>query len=132
MHTTRGDLPVLNPEPLPTGEALKGPREIAVQHLLVSYRGAKMAPLSVARTKEEAKARAFQAYEKVRNGANFDEMVIEYSDEPGAAERAGSLGRITRKKVVKAFGDAAFKLEPGQVSEVTESDFGFHVIRRLE
>jgi hypothetical protein len=105
---------------------------IVAQHLLVSFAGAKAAPPSIKRTKEEARTRAFEALELIKKGQDFDKVVAAYTDEPGGAKRHGDLGRFTRDKMVKAFSDAAFALEVGQVSTVIESPFGFHVIRRNE
>lgn len=132
MHATRGELPVLSPEPIPSGDTQSGPREIRAQHLLVMFRGGRAAPVGIQRTKEEARARALEALDKAKNGANFEALVAEYSDEPAAKDTKGDLGRFTRKRMVKAFADAAFQLEVGQISDVVESEFGFHVIRRTE
>ena len=134
IHDTRGTLPVVYPEPI-SSESHEHPDEptmIRAQHLLVMYRDSKAAPPTITRTKAEAKARAEEALKLIRDGANVDEVIAKYSDEPGAAARAGDLGRFSRKQMVKKFSDAAFKLKVGEVSDVVETEFGFHVIRRTE
>ncbi len=113
-------------------EDLAGPEEIAARHLLVSYQGALRASPSVTRSKAEAEARAAEALKRAQAGEDFELLVKEYSDEPGAAERGGSLGTFQRGMMVPAFEKAAFKLTPGQVSELVETQFGFHVIQRTE
>ena len=118
-----------NPIGAPPKEATE---EISAQHLLVMYQGSKSAPASVKRTRDEARIRAGEALDAAKRGQDFDKVVSTYTDEPGGASRRGRLGRFTRDRMVKAFSDAAFALEVGQISAVIESPFGFHVIRRLE
>jgi parvulin-like peptidyl-prolyl isomerase len=108
------------------------PARISAKHLLVKYYGAKGAKPAIGRSREEACFRAIEARDKIRGGADFSKVVIEYSEEPGAASREGSVGSIERSDVVPPFADAAFELDMGQLSDVVESDFGFHVILRTE
>lgn len=108
------------------------PAKVSAKHVLVKYAGAKKAPATVTRTREQACLRAQEARAKLEQGTPFAEVVATYSEEPGATTREGSLGSIERSHVVPPFADAAFELAPGEVSHVVETDFGFHVIMRTE
>ena len=108
------------------------PEKVTVKHLLVKWSGAKRAPATITRTREEACLRAQEARGKLEKGASFGDVVKEYSDEEGAATREGMLGSIKRADAPPAFADAAFELHVGDVSYVVETDFGFHVIMRTE
>jgi len=107
------------------------PDAIAAQHILVAYKGAAKAPKGITRTKADAKKRAEEvAAEAKAPGADFSALVAEYSDDPAAKERSGSLGKFTREKMAKPFSDAAFALAVGETSGAVETPFGFHVIKR--
>jgi parvulin-like peptidyl-prolyl isomerase len=116
----------------PTLASEASPETIAAQHLLVMYAGSKSAPAKITRKKEEARNRAQEALQLIKKGQDFDKVVAAYTDEPGGAARKGDLGRFSRDMMVRAFSDAAFALEVGQVSAVIESPFGFHVIKRTQ
>ncbi len=108
------------------------PEKVTVKHVLVKWAGAKRAPQTITRTREDACLRALEARTKLEKGASFGDVVKEYSDEEGAATREGMIGAIERKEVAPPFADAAFELHVGDVSYVVETDFGFHVIMRTE
>ena len=107
------------------------PDWITCQHILVTYKGAKAAPRNVTRTKVEAKKRADEARAKANDPKyDFTDLVNLYTDDLATKDRQGSLGKIKRDNVVKEFGDVAFALKVDQVSDVVETPFGFHIIKR--
>ena len=106
------------------------PETVAAQHVLVAWKGAEKAPKGVTRTKAEAKKRAEEVAEKAKSGADFSALVAEYSDDPAAKERQGSVGKFKREAMAKPFSDAAFALAVGAASGAVETPFGFHVIKR--
>jgi peptidyl-prolyl cis-trans isomerase NIMA-interacting 1 len=108
------------------------PDRISVKHVLVKYGGAKGAPATVTRTREQACLRAEEALARLKEGASFTDVVAQYSDESGATTRDGSIGAIERSDVAPPFADAAFELGVKEVSEVVETPFGFHLILRVE
>src|SRR5262249_20661490 len=105
---------------------------VTVRHILVKYAGATRAPAEIKRTRADACLRAQEALKLVTKGDPFEDVVSKYSDEPGAASRAGSLGSIERTDVAAPFADAAFSLGRGGTSTIVETEFGFHIIYRTE
>jgi parvulin-like peptidyl-prolyl isomerase len=116
--------------PPPTAKAEAPPEQVAAQHVLVAYKGAKNAPKGVTRSKDEAKKRAEEVAVKAKSGGDFTALVKEYSDDAATAERLGSVGKFKRDAMVKPFSDAAFGLKVDETSGPVESPFGFHVIKR--
>ncbi|HVY27415.1 MAG TPA: peptidylprolyl isomerase [Polyangiaceae bacterium] len=124
-------------EPAPTPAAAPTPPpapelRIGASHVLIQYKGSLRAAPTVTRSKDEAKKLAADISAKAKKGQDFAALAKQYSDEPGAKDRAGSLGKFGKGQMVKPFEDAAFALKPGEVSGVVETDFGFHVIKRTE
>lgn len=68
----------------------------------------------------------------VEDGEDFAQIAGKYSDDFASARIGGDLGWTKRGKFVPEFEAAAYILEPGEISEVTESEFGFHIIELLE
>ncbi len=118
--------------PAPVPPAAEVSDTFRVRHLLVQYQGSARAAATVTRTKEEALERAREAWRKARAGARFEELVAEYSDEPGAARRGGDLGTFRRGQMVPDFQTAVEATRVGDVSDVVETQFGYHVIQRLQ
>ena len=107
-------------------------KKVKASHVLVAYKGASRADSSITRSKEEAKARAETLRKQiVEEGKDFATVARENSDGPSKT-KGGDLGSFTFQAMAKPFSEAAFALEVGAVSEVVETDFGFHVIKRTE
>ena len=118
--------------PLPAVDVSAQPAEISARHLLVSYKGGLRASPGIGRSKAEALARAEEAQKRAVAGEDFVALVKQYSDEPGAGERGGDLGKFDRQSMVPAFANAAFALKVGEISAVIKTQFGYHVIKRTE
>jgi len=127
--------PTPTPTPTPTATstaATTAPDVIIAQHVLVAYKAAKRAPKGITCSKADAKARAQEALAKIRGGAPFEDVVKTYSDDAGSVDRMGSVGKFRRGDMDPAFSSAAFSLKVGEVSDVVETPFGFHVIKRTQ
>lgn len=75
------------------------------------------------------RARAEEIRHEALAGVDFAALARRWSDDPGTRERGGDLGAFTRNTHPEAFDAAAFALEPGRISGVVQTDYGFHVIR---
>ncbi len=81
---------------------------------------------------QEAKRRIDSVYTALQAGADFEELAKKVSQDPGSAARGGMLGWFSRNQMVKEFEDAAFALQPGELSKPVLSPFGWHVILMKE
>ena len=103
---------------------LAGKEERRASHILIN--ALKDAP---AADREKAKARATQLLEQVRKApATFAEVAKKSSEDTGSAATGGDLNFFGLGAMVKPFEDAAFAMKKGDISEVVETDFGYHII----
>ncbi len=99
------------------------PDQVKVRHILI-----KVAPNADAKTDAAAKQKAEDLLKQLKAGANFADLAKKYSDDPGSKDQGGELGFIQHGVTVKPFEDAAFALQPGQLSDVIKTQFGYHII----
>ncbi len=90
---------------------ISGEQEVHARHILVE-------------TEDEAKA----VKAELDKGADFAELAKKKSKDPGASD-GGDLGFFTKDQMVPEFSEAAFKLQPGQVSDPVKTQFGWHIIK---
>lgn len=110
--------------------------EIRVKHILQKHLGSRNPNDSyrkkpITRSKEEAIQNIIKFKEQIKTMEDWDRIALEYS-ECGSAANAGDLGMFGRGAMQKAFEDAAFALQPGQMSDLVDSDSGIHIIIRTQ
>ena len=82
--------------------------------------------------KKRVKDKLMGIRNRIINGTDFGLMAGIHSDDPGSRQRDGDLGFLSRNQLVPEFSAVAFKLQPGEISDVVESPFGFHLIQVIE
>lgn len=79
----------------------------------------------------EKQSTALEVLDKLKKGESFSALAAQYSLD-GTRKRGGDLGWFGRGAMVREFEDAAFKLQKGEVSGLVKTQFGYHIIKRLE
>ncbi len=100
------------------------PEEVRVRHILIA-----VPQKADAKTVAAAQAKADGILKQLKNGANFADLAKKYSDDPGSKAQGGELGFIQHGATVPAFDQTAFSLQPGQLSGVIRTQFGFHILQ---
>jgi len=90
------------------------PEQVRVRHILVE---------------SDAEARFVLA--RLARGEKFEDLAKQLSRDPGSKEQGGDLGFVARGQLVPEFEQAAFALQPGQVSKIVKTQYGYHVIRGI-
>jgi peptidyl-prolyl cis-trans isomerase D len=96
------------------------PEQVRASHILLQTAGADV---------EEVRARAETILAEARAGADFADLAREHSEDEGSAVNGGDLDFFGRGVMVPEFEAAAFALEPGEISDLVQSQFGFHIIQ---
>ena len=100
---------------------------VQASHILLMYAGSDRSTAS--RSQDEAKTQIADLKAQIDGGADFAELAKAHSDCP-SGQKGGDLGKFGRGQMVGAFEETAFGMPVGQVSDVVETGFGYHIITR--
>lgn len=110
-------------------ESVGSEEEVQARHILICYKGASRCENNT--TKEDAR-KQIDDLKKQATAANFIDLAKQHSTEPGADTGGGDLGWFTRGRMVKPFDDAVFALTKGALSDIVETEFGYHLILKTD
>jgi len=99
------------------------PEGVRARHILL-----RLTQPADAATREQVREKAARLLARLQAGEDFAAVAIEASEDTSAAQ-GGDLGYFPRGQMVKSFEDAAFALQPGEISDIVESRFGLHIIK---
>jgi peptidyl-prolyl cis-trans isomerase SurA len=97
----------------------------SISHIMVS-------PTANKERQEEARQKAQGLLNQIQNGEDFIELAKAHSEDPGSGPRGGDLGFFGRGEMVSPVEAAVYALTPGEISEIVQSEFGFHIIKLEE
>jgi peptidyl-prolyl cis-trans isomerase D len=97
--------------------------QVKVRHILIAVNS------QDAKADADAKAKAQNILDQFHHGADFAKLAKQYSDDPGSKLQGGELGWIKHGVTVPEFDQTAFSLQPGQVSGLVRTKFGYHIIQ---
>jgi parvulin-like peptidyl-prolyl isomerase len=106
--------------------------EVRVRHILIGTQAAPGGDPSKVLSKDEARKKAQSVLDRARKGEDFVKLVEENSDDPGSKSKGGEYEFGRKSGMVPAFEDASFNLKPGEISDLIETEFGFHIIKLEE
>lgn len=110
-------------------------RQVRLSHILIFNGDSQMVRrngLKDALPAAEARKKAEELRTKLMNGADFSDLAKEYSQDERSAPSGGDVGFISRGELAAVLETAAFALKPGEISDIVESVFGFHILRVTE
>ena len=99
------------------------PEQVRASHILLETTG---------KNEADVKKRAEEILKQVKSGADFAELAKKVSEDKGSKENGGDLDYFGRGRMVPEFEEVAFKLPPGQISDLVKSQFGYHIIKVVD
>ncbi len=113
-------------------DQFRTPEQVRARHILIKTPA--MGPDGKVDQKgvDAARAKAQDILKQVKAGGNFAELAKKYSEDPGSAQNGGELPPFGRGQMVPEFEKAAFAQNPGQISDLVQTSYGFHIIQTEE
>lgn len=99
------------------------PEQVRASHILLETAG---------KNEEEVRKRAEEIAKQAKAGADFAALAKKLSEDEGSAANGGDLDYFSRGRMVPEFENAAFSMEPGQISDPVKSQFGYHIIKVVD
>ncbi len=120
VFTTQYIASTINEEAIARAEKQYSEDYVTAKHILVTFDG---------RTKAEAKKIIDAVLKKAKKGDDFDKLIEEYCEDPGVASNPDGY-TFTKGQMVEEFEKAAFELKVGEISDVIETAYGYHIIKK--
>ena len=99
------------------------PEQIKASHILFKTEG---------KNEADVRKQAEDVLKQVKAGGDFAALARKYSEDEGSKDKGGDLDYFGRGRMVAEFENVAFAMEPGQVSDIVKSQFGFHIIKLVD
>jgi len=103
----------------------KNPEQVKVSHILVRFGEND----TNQKTKEEALEKIKAAQQELQDGESFEDVAKRFSEDENSNTNGGELGYFAKGQLVDDFEETAFKLTVGEVSDIVETSYGFHIIK---
>ncbi|MBA7509924.1 Foldase protein PrsA 3 [subsurface metagenome] len=105
------------------------PARVKASHILAIFPWVEDNSEETEEGKEEALKKIKMVEDKLNNGGDFEDLARQYSDDSASAASGGDLDYISKGQMIEEFEEALFSLDLGEVSEIVETKYGFHIIK---
>lgn len=107
------------------------PESVQVSHILIQFEKDEENNV-IEESKQEALEKINYIKEEIEEGEDFEILAERFSDDTASAANGGDLGYISRGQTVEAFEEAAFSLDVGDISDVVETEYGYHILKATD